>query len=280
MDIFIRNKPYTGGLKAVILDWAGTLVDYGCFGPVAVFIDVFEKHGVNVTFSEARAPMGLAKKDHLRALFEMDRIAGLWREAYGRHPDESDVEKLYPDIEKMMAAAVANHADPIPGALEALQAFRTMGLKVGTCTGYTRVMVDVLAPAAAEKGLVPDEVVCTSDAPVGRPYPYMCYLNAVRLEAYPLEACVKIGDTAADIQEGLNAGMWTVGLTKTGNDVGLSEAEAKALPAEDLQKKLDEVRGRFLEAGAHYAADGIWDCPALIETINSRLAKGERPLGC
>ncbi len=280
MDIFIRNKPYTGGLKATILDWAGTCVDYGCFGPVAVFTHVFDKHGVRVTFSEARAPMGLAKKDHLRALFNMEDIAERWREAHGRNPNESDVDELYPDIEKMMTAAVANHADPIPGAVEALQVLRSMGLKIGTCTGYTRVMIDVLAPAAAEKGLVPDEVICTSDVPAGRPFPYMCYLNAIRLEAWPLEACVKIGDTLADIQEGLNAGMWTIGLTKTGNEIGLSEAEVKALPVKVLQEKLTAVRDRFLDSGAHYVAEGIWDCPALIEAINQRLAKGERPLGC
>ena len=55
-------------LKAVILDWAGTVVDHGCIGPVAVFIEVFARKGVAVTAAQARKPMGLMKKDHVRAM--------------------------------------------------------------------------------------------------------------------------------------------------------------------------------------------------------------------
>jgi phosphonoacetaldehyde hydrolase len=280
MDIFIRNKPYTGRLKAVILDWAGTCVDYGCLGPVAPFREAFLKHGVAVTLDEARGPMGVAKKDHVKALLAMPGVVQRWREKYGRDPVAQDVDDIYPDVEKMMVAAVANHAEPIPGALAALEAFRVMGLKVGTCTGYTRPMVEVLAPAAAERGLVPEAVVCASDVPAGRPFPYMCYLNAIKLEAYPLEACVKIGDTVADIQEGLNAGMWTIGVTKTGNELGLPEAEVEALPEAELRSRLAVIEARFAQAGAHYVVEGIRDCPAIVEEINLRLAVGRRPLAC
>ena len=30
-------------LEAVIFDWAGTTVDYGCFAPVEAFIKAFER---------------------------------------------------------------------------------------------------------------------------------------------------------------------------------------------------------------------------------------------
>jgi phosphonoacetaldehyde hydrolase len=280
MDVFVRNKPYTGRLRAAVLDWAGTCVDYGCLGPVAPFREAFQKKGLTITLAEARGPMGLAKKDHVKALLAMPEVARRWRETYGRDPAPNDVEEIYPDVEKMIVAAVAGHADPIPGALGAIEAFRTMGLKVGTCTGYTRPMVDILAPAAAGKGLVPDAVVCASDVPVGRPYPYMCYLNAVKLEVFPLEACVKIGDTVADIQEGLNAGMWTIGLTKTGNELGLPESEVEALAAVELNSRLTVIEERFRKAGAHYIVESLGDCPPIIEIINLRLVAGERPLSC
>ena len=158
-----------------------------------------------------------------------------------------------------------------------METLRAQGMKIGSCTGYTRPMVDVLAPAAAAQGYIPDAVVCSSDVPQGRPYPFMCYLNAIKLEAYPLEACLKIGDTVADIHEGLNAGMWTLAVARTSNDLGLTEEQVRALPADELKDRLDKVSRRFLDAGAHYVVDGIWDAPRIAEEINRRLADGERP---
>lgn len=278
MDVFIRNKPYTGTVKAAVLDWAGTAVDYGCIGPVSVFLEVFKKNGVEATLAEAREPMGVAKKDHVRAMCQMESVASRWEAVHGRKPDERDVDRMYPDTETMMVECIANHSTPIPGAVEAIEEFRKMGLKIGTCTGYTRPMVDVLAPAAAEKGYIPDAVICSSDAPAGRPYPYMCYLNAIQLQTYPMEAMVKIGDTIADIQEGLNAGMWTIAVTQTSNDLGLTRDEVENLPAEELAGRLAIIENRFKKAGAHYVVRGIWDCPDVIKRINERLSRGENPL--
>jgi phosphonoacetaldehyde hydrolase len=163
--------------------------------------------------------------------------------------------------------------------LEAVANFRALGLKIGSCTGYTRSMIEALAPVAREKGYAPDAVVCASDVPAGRPAPFMCYLNAVALRVYPMEAMVKIGDTVADIEEGLNAGMWTIGLTLCGNEIGLSPREIAALPIEELGLREGRVARRFRAAGVHYIAQNLRDCPPLIEAINRRMASGGRPLG-
>ncbi len=61
----------TNQIEGVILDWAGTAVDFGCFAPVHVFIDIFQKVGIDVTMEEARAPMGMLKIDHIRAMLSM-----------------------------------------------------------------------------------------------------------------------------------------------------------------------------------------------------------------
>lgn len=278
MEVFIRTKPYTGPVRAAVLDWAGTAVDYGCQGPVAVFIETFKRQGVDVSSAEARAPMGLNKKDHVRAMCQMESVAERWRAVHGRRPDEGDVEAMYPDTEALMVSSIVHHSDPIPGLLEAAADFRRQGIKIGSTTGYTRPMVDVLVPEARKKGYEPDAVVCSSDVPAGRPYPWGCYLNAIRLQTYPLEAMVKIGDTVADIQEGLNAGMWTVGLTRTSNELGLTEAEVEALAPADLAARLARIRDKFLAAGAHYVVEGVWDCPDVVRQINERLARGEHPL--
>jgi phosphonoacetaldehyde hydrolase len=277
VEIFIRTTPYTGPVRAAVLDWAGTAVDYGCIGPVAVFMEAFKRRGVQVTAAEARAPMGLMKKDHVRSMCQSESVAAKWQEVHGRAPDENDVEAMYADVEPLLVSTVARYADPIAGLSKALAAFRGDGIRIGSTTGYTAPMMAVLAPEARRRGYAPDSIVCPSDVPAGRPYPWMCYRNAINLQVYPMEAMVKIGDTVSDIHEGLNAGMWTIGVTKTGNELGMTEAEASALSAPDLRRRLDGIDERLRRAGAHYVAESVGQCPPLIAAINARLARGERP---
>ncbi len=272
-----RIKPYEGPVKAVIMDWAGTAVDYGCMGPVAAFIEVFRRRGISVTVLEARGPMGFMKKDHIRAMCEMDSVSWRWKDALGRPPGEHDVEEMYGEVEPLMVEAVARHSDPIPGLLEAVSTFRKQGLKIGSSSGYPGSVMKVLAAQARDKGYHPDSVVCATDVPAGRPHPWMCYQNAINLHVFPLQAMVKIGDTVSDIQEGLNAGMWTIGITQTGNELGFTADECLAADAEFLRAKVTKIERRFLEAGAHFVAAGIWECPCIVEEINSRLFRGERP---
>jgi len=277
MDVFIRTTPYTGPVQAVVLDWAGTAVDFGCVGPVAVFVEVFRRRGVAVSVSEARGPMGLMKQEHVRRMCATPSVAAKWRAVWKREPNEEDAEAMYADVEPLLVSTVARHATPIPGVLEAVAAFRREGIRIGSTTGYTGPMMETLIRAAAERGYAPDAAVSSSDVPAGRPYPWMCYLNALKLQVYPFEAMVKIGDTVADIQEGRNAGMWTVGVTRTGNELGLSEREAAALEPAELRGRLRVIADGFFRAGAHYVTESVADCPAVIDDVNARLARGERP---
>jgi phosphonoacetaldehyde hydrolase len=139
-------------------------------------------------------------------------------------------------------------------------------------------MMEILVPEARRKGYVPDAIVCSSDTPAGRPYPWMCFQNAIQLQIYPMEAMVKIGDTISDIEEGLNAGMWTIGLTKSGNSLGLSLDETDRLDPEILKNRLSEIETAMREAGAHYVVEGIWACLPIISDINKRLYRGKQPL--
>ncbi|AGW12669.1 phosphonoacetaldehyde hydrolase [Megalodesulfovibrio gigas] len=271
------SRPYAGPLQAVVLDWAGTAVDYGCLGPVDVFVRAFAQHDIPVTVAEARVPMGLKKIDHVRAVLAMPAVAERVADIKGHPPTEADVLAIYHDTEAMMVAAIVDHAELIPGLLDAVAAFRAMGLKIGTSTGYTSSMMDVLVPLARRQGYTPDLVVCSTDVPAGRPSPFMCYKNALLLEVYPLEAMVKIGDTPSDVQEGLHAGMWTIALTRSGNELGLSKEDADALPPAELAARLADIEARFQAQGAHYVVQTIADCPAVLEDITRRLAAGERP---
>ena len=273
------NNQHTAhdALKAVILDWAGTTVDYGCMAPAAVFIETFRHHGVDVTMAQARAPMGKFKKDHIREISQMEAVAAQWQAVHGQPCTETDVEAMYRDFLPLQLAVISQHADIIPGVVEAIADFRQRGLKIGSTTGYTRAIMDALAPIAAQRGYAPDVVICADEAPAGRPYPWMCYLNQIQLGVYPGEVCVKIGDTVPDIDEGLNAGMWTIGVVKCGNEIGLSQSDLAQLPPSEVEARLTAGHQHLREAGAHYTVDSLSEVPPLIDAINERLTRGERP---
>ena len=258
-------------IKAVIFDWAGTIIDFGCMAPTQVFIEVFKKRGIEVTVDEARAPMGLAKKDHVRAIILLDSVQNQWKIKFNQLPSESDVDSLYAELEPNLAVIVKNFSDPIPGAIELFGYLREQGIKIGTTTGYVSEMMDNILPLTAANGLTPDSVVNSSEVVSGRPAPFMIYRNCEKMNVFPLSQMVKVGDTVADILEGKNAGMWTIGLTKSGNEIGLSLTDVEKADAEWLDEKLDFARRKLLNAGADFVAEGVWECEAILEEIDQIL---------
>lgn len=271
------HRPYSGSLKAVIFDWAGTTVDYGCFAPVAVFIEVFKRRGVTINIAQARAPMGLEKRDHIRAIVQQPEIAAEWQHIYGQPCTELDIDAMYADSVTVQVECVADFADLIPGTLDTMNECRARGLKIGTTTGYSRAVMDILMPTAAQRGYTPDAVICPTDVPTGRPAPWMIYQNAMQLGVYPMAAVVKVGDTLPDIEEGLNAGVWTVAVSLTGNELGLSAAEANTMSLSERKQRLGAIETRLWQAGAHFVIHSIADLPAVLDDIQQRLHLGENP---
>lgn len=274
---FRYERRYCGKVQAVILDWAGTTVDYGSRAPAGVFVEVFARQGVEISLAEARIPMGMQKRDHIRVLTEMPAIAQRWETTLGREPTETDVDAMYADFVPRQLEILPDYADLIPGVPAAQAAFRDMGLKIGSNTGYDREMTDLLLDEARERGYTPDATVCAADVRTGRPAPWMIFRLAEELGVYPMAAVVKIGDTLADIEEGLNAGAWTIGVTRTGNMLGLSEADAAALDPGDLAARLERAAASMYAAGAHYVVEGVADTPQVIADINDLLAVGATP---
>lgn len=276
MEVIIR-RAYRGTIKSVVLDWAGTAVDYGSFAPTAVFLRLFERHGLTLRAEDARSGMGLMKRDHLRTILSRPAVASAWEAAHGAPPGEVDVQRLFDDFIPLQLAVLKDYADPIPGLLDVLADLRSRGIKIGSTTGYTRAMMEVLASEAAQRGYVPDAIVCPDEVPGGRPLPWMCYRNAMELGVYPMAAMVKVGDTLVDIEEGLNAGMWSIGISLTGNLVGLSEAEVGALPSQERARLNQDAAEQLARVGAHRVIDGIWDLLPALQEIETHLKNGEHP---
>lgn len=184
---------------------------------------------------------------------------------------------MFADFIPLQLACLARYADLIPGTVQTVAQFRRRNLKIGSTTGYTEDMMKILQQEARRRGYVPDSSVCATQVPAGRPHPWMCLQNAMNLQIYPMEALVKIGDTLPDIAEGLNAGMWTIGLAKTGNELGLTEEQITTLPPDVLQSRLNRAYQRMRHSGAHYVVDSISDVLPCLDEINARLARGEHP---
>lgn len=256
-----------GRIQAVIFDWAGTVIDFGCFAPMHAFLQTFESAGVPITIREAREPMGMLKWDHIQAILRMDRVKKEWETKYGAEPSDKDVDRLYAGFESTLMKSLKSFTDPIPGAVETVERLRASGLRIGSTTGYTKAMMEVIVPEAKRKGYSPDYMVASDELKSGRPYPYMIFQNMTELGVFPPDSVVKVGDTVSDIQEGKNAGVWTVAVIMGSSELGLTQAEAEAMGESELVSQMDRTRQSFEKAGADYIINSISQLPTVIEEL-------------
>lgn len=256
-------------ISCVIMDWAGTAVDFGCFAPLNAFLKVFsEEKGIDITYRQAREPMGLLKIDHIKAILNMPEVNEKFRVRYGRDWNMEDVNEMYVSFEKHLFASLSNFTTPIPGVLDTIKELRESGIKIGSTTGYTQAMMDVVRAGAAAKGYVVDNLVTPDNLPAGRPAPYMIYKNMIDLAIPSVDNIVKVGDTIADIKEGVNAKVWSIGIITGSNEMGITEEEYNRRTPDELAALKLEVRERMMAAGAHFVLDNITELPACIEKIN------------
>ena len=250
----------------VIFDWAGTLVDFGCRAPLHAFLAAFAHAGLPISEELARRPMGSHKYDHVRELVQDPDVTARVRRELQREPDGALIDAIYQDFSNRLPALLPLHADPIPGAVDTLQWLRARGIRVGSTTGYTRAMMDTLEPLAREAGIDPDLVICADQVSQGRPAPWACFRIAEQFGIYPLTRAVKVGDTPADMAEGRNAGMHCVGISESGNEVGLSLVALSALSPSERAQRAAAAATRLRQAGAHEVLRSVADLPTWIDT--------------
>lgn len=263
-------------IVAVVFDWAGTMIDFGCQAPVAALRAAFAEKGVMLAEAAARRDMGLAKRDHVRALLAHDDVAEAWRRATGAPPGEADGDALYAALEPGMIDAAAGHSDLIPGAAELAAALTRQGIRIGSTTGYTRAMMAGVLAAAARQGYAPQALVCAGETAEGRPSPLMLWQALIALNAWPAHRCVKVDDAPVGVAEGRNAGCWSVGVAASGNGVGLSLEAWRALSAGEQRALADRAGAELKAAGADFVIDTVADLPAVLARIEARLASGPR----
>jgi phosphonoacetaldehyde hydrolase len=263
-------------LRAIMLDWAGTVVDHGSVAPVVALQTLFAQHGMSLSMEDARRDMGLLKSDHIRAILSLQGVRAQWTADTGREPVEADVHALFAEFGPLQMEIIAQYSTLIPGVVETVKEWQSRGLRIGSTTGYTRQMLEPVREQAARDGYRPDASVCPDEVSAGRPAPWMLMKNEQLLDVYPSSACVKIGDTVIDIEEGRNAGMWTIGLTRTGNLIGLDRQQWEQLPETEKEVRLSRAKKTLLDAGADFVAEDLSSCDEALAAIERRLRNGER----
>lgn len=255
-------------IEAVIFDWAGTTVDYGCFAPVQAFVEVFKHFGIEPTMEEVRKPMGMLKRDHIKTMLHMERIHGLWLEKYKKEVTEEDIDSLYNLFEEKLMSILDRFAEPKPYVLEAVKGLRDREIKIGSTTGYTDEMMAVVTKEAKAAGYEPDAWFSpNSVGNAGRPYPFMVFKNMEVLKVSAVQNVVKVGDTVSDIKEGKNAGAISVGVLEGSSEMALTQAEYEALAEDEKEARLAKVSETFKEAGADYVIRNMGELLPLIENL-------------
>lgn len=253
-------------IEAVILDWAGTAVDYGCFAPVQAFVEIFKGCGLTPTIEEIRKPMGMLKRDHIRTVLSIETIRLQFKELYGRDFTENDVDRMNRDFEKSLLAILHNYTTPKPHVLETVEVLRKKKIKIGSTTGYTDEMMSIVTQGAKSQGYQPDIWFSpNSVGNMGRPYPYMIFKNMEILKITCVQNVMKIGDTVSDILEGKNAGAVTVGVLEGSSEIGLLEDEYERLTDEEKNALKNKAAARYREAGADYVVDNLSGVLELIQ---------------
>ncbi len=266
-------------VEAVIFDWAGTIVDFGSFAPTTIFVEAFKKeYDFSISLAEARVPMGLGKWDHIQAVGKLEDVAERWLTQFGKPMNDADIDQIYHRFIPLQKAKVVDHSQPILNAISIVNDFKRRGIKIGSCTGYPRAVMDILIPAAAKQGYQPDCIVATDDLTHGgRPAPHMVLKNVIELGVSNVANCIKVDDSTPGIYEGHNAGMWTVALLLSGNEAGLT-AEQYQQADENTLSEARQKATRVMELSKpHYMIDTINDLPNILADIEKRLVAGERP---
>jgi phosphonoacetaldehyde hydrolase len=260
-------KHTSQGVKLVVFDWAGTLIDHGSVAPVRAIAAVFEHAGVRVSDSQIRAFHGLDKREHIEQLLRVPEVLRSFQAARGRAPDSADVDALYASYVPAQLAAICQCAELIDGARACVEHLREQQIAVATTTGYFREAAALVLRYAAEQRLVPDFAVCTDDVPAGRPAPYMIFACMRSLCVYEPRAVLVVGDTIHDIIAARSAGCSSAAVAGSGNEVGLTRSEWDELSVRGRNAALANAHRTFRDAGADFVIDTLSELPLVIRHI-------------
>lgn len=266
-----------GKIKLVIFDLAGTTVDHGCIAPVAAFINGFKEFGVDISIEQARGPMGMEKRAHIRTIGQLEDVSSQWRSVHGRDLEETDIDAMYHAFVPGLLKVLPEYSGLIPGVISCVRNLERRNIQYAATTGYFREATDIVLQQAGKAGFTPQVSCCATEVPEGRPAPWMIYHCMQSTGIYPPHLVVNVGDTPVDVESGRNAGVWSIGVTASGNAVGLSELELTALNDQKRRSMVAAAKENLFAAGAHFVIDSVAELPDLIAEIEQKIHRDKSP---
>ena len=280
-----KNLPKVGlnvsKIKSVILDFSGTTVDPYVIAPAITFVEVFKKHGISINMDQARAPMGLRKDIHIEKILKNPEISNKWIEVYNRPFNKNDIINIYNDFIPLQLECLPKYSNLIPGTENSLNKLKKKyDLSIGVTTGFSQEMCDIIINNTKKQDFIPDSYVggdAVSNNMGFRPSPFMIYENMKLLGTWPPKSVIKVDDTVSGIEEGINAGCWTVGVYKYGNYVNLNSLdEANIINKNVLKHKEDASKNKLIASGADFVIPDISYLDHVVEIINSKLKNNDK----
>ncbi|WP_165773448.1 HAD-IA family hydrolase [Zooshikella ganghwensis] len=271
------HRKYCGKIQAVIFDMTGTLVDFGAKANGQALQQLFNQYQIQLPPDTLLAVADLPDLAQLKYLFAIESIKDQWQQHQGSLPDEKQLEQLNIQLRTQQIVCASQQLSLPVDSKTVFQFIRKQGYKVGVCTHYCRDIASDLIPQLAEEGIKIDHWVSAADVSQPRPAPHLALTCAVALDILSVSACVKVDDSLKGIEEGLNAGMWTIGTAISGEYNNRSINEWNQLSNTERDKIRSEATLSLYRAGAHYVVDTISDIQSCLEDIEARLKRGERP---
>jgi phosphonoacetaldehyde hydrolase len=217
--------------------------------------------------------MGKSKVDHVRALLADPRVARAWQAANGKTPTPRDCDAIMVDLGPLMREQAGLAATLIEGGRDTVDRLRAAGLRVASSTGYTRAMMEPVLQRAASQGYAPDHLVCSGETPQGRPSPLMIYKACVDLGVWPLSRVIKVDDSEVGVAEGRAAGCLTVGVSASGNSIGLCAADFAALSVAERTSRVASAERSLRVAGADLVLESVATLVPALEQYLSQLPR-------
>ncbi|XP_078374883.1 phosphonoacetaldehyde hydrolase-like [Oculina patagonica] len=192
-------------IELLVFDLAGTTVDDSIEGIPLVAVamkETFSKHGYGIDVEVVNKYRGMEKREAIQNILnELHRQSNT--------SPNVDVEVIFKDFKYFLNKNLSSIKNEIPGTTDVFRKLKSAGMKIAVGSGFPHSVVESIASALEWTELV-DYLSSAEKAGHGRPHPAMILSAMKFFNISDPRAVIKVGDTKIDVQEGKNAGCWTV----------------------------------------------------------------------
>lgn len=270
--IFINKLNCKGPIKTVIFDLEGTIIDKGCMAPVEAITKLFSnyrydlnKNGYELTKNDIRKNLHINRVEYITSIAKIIS-------------KDINIKELLENYNKIQEEHFDEYNNIIEGSHTLFGKLREENINIGAISpSYDDRLSTLIGTRLIRKNLIPDRLI-TNIEEFELPSPALIYKCLNQLDTYPLQSVVKVDDTPIGIKEGLNAGCWTIGVSKWSSLCNYqSKFEIENMSELERNKRERIARKELLKSGAHFVVSDLSYVFDVIQLINNKLRNNEQP---